>query len=102
MAKYFNLNLEDGNILRIGFGQQAQNDEIVRDVVASLEDLKKSGELAGGPLILVNGPASLPVAMALCHGLCHLYEVVGVFDPKLGKYVVAISHGNNYQVGDLI
>jgi len=28
--------------------------------------------------------------------------VVAVFDPKLGKYVVAIAHGNTYQPGDLI
>ena len=36
------------------------------------------------------------------HGLGHLYETVAVFDPKLGKYVVSISHGAKYSVGDLI
>jgi len=57
---------------------------------------------AGGKLIKINGPASLPVAMAIAHAIAHLYEVVGVFDPKLGKYVVAVSHGNEYRPGDLI
>jgi hypothetical protein len=28
--------------------------------------------------------------------------VVAVFDPKLGKYVVAVSHGTDHNVGDLI
>jgi len=101
MAKYYKISLE-GNILRIGFGEPAQNDEIVRDAVARLAEMTVAGELAGGPVIKINGPASLPVAIAIAHAVAHLYEVVGVFDPKLGKYVVAVSHGNEYQPGDLI
>jgi CRISPR-associated protein Csx3 len=59
-------------------------------------------ELAGGEVIRVNGPASLPVAMVLAHKLAHLYQAVACFDPKLGKYVVAIAHGDKYAVGDLV
>lgn len=100
MAVY-KIEIED-NVLRVGFEDPAENDAIVRDAVEQLEAMCESGELSGGPLIKINGPASLPVAVAIAHAIAHLYEVVGVFDPKLGKYVVAVSHGAAYQPGDLI
>jgi CRISPR-associated protein Csx3 len=93
---------KSGDVLKIGFGSPAQNDEIVRDAVARLDEMTKAGELTGGKLIKINGPASLPVAVAIAHGVSHLYEAVAVFDPKLGKYVVSVSHSNNYRLGDLI
>lgn len=101
MAAY-KISLEDRNVLRVGFEDPAQNDQIVRDAVARLDEMVESGELSGGSLIKINGPASLPVAVALAHGVGHLYETVAVFDPKLGKYVVSVSHSNEYQPGDLI
>lgn len=100
--KFFKINLEDSNILRVGFGEPAQNDVIVRDACERLAEMTASGELAGGPVLKVNGPASLPVAIAIAHAVAHLYEVVAVFDPKMAKYVVAVSHGNAYAPGDLI
>jgi CRISPR-associated protein Csx3 len=100
-GKYYKISLE-GDILHIGFGEPAQNDEIVRDAVARLAEMTAAGELAGGKIIKINGPASLPVAFVIAHTVTHLYEVVGVFDPKLGKYVVAVSHGSEYRPGDLI
>lgn len=101
MATY-KISMEPGGLLRVGFGDQAQNDQIVRDAVTRLDEMVKAGELAGGPVIRINGPASLPVAVAIAHAIAHLYEVVGVFDPKLGKYVVAVAHGAAYKPGDLI
>lgn len=89
-------------ILRIGFGEPAQNDQIVRDAEALVNELVSSGQLGGGEVIRVNGPASLPVAMVLAHGLAHLYQAVACFDPKMSKYVVSIAHGDHYSVGDLI
>ena len=77
----------EGDILRVGFGDPAQNDQIVRDAVARLEAMVAD---------------SLPVAMAISHAIAHLYEVVACFDPKLAKYVVAVSHGADHKVGDLI
>jgi len=100
--KFFKINLEEGNLLRVGFGEQAQNDMIVRDAVERLDEMTAAGELAGGSILKVNGPASLPVAIAIAHAVAHLYEVVAVFDPKMAKYVVAVSHGNAYKPGDLI
>jgi CRISPR-associated protein Csx3 len=100
MATY-KINFENG-VLRIGFGDPAQNDQIVRDAEARLDEMIATDDLTGGELIRVNGPASLPVAMVIAHKLCHLYGTVACFDPKLAKYVVAVTHGDKYAVGDLI
>ncbi len=97
----YNIALDEG-ILRIGFGSPAQNDQIVKDAAARLDKMIEAGELKGGDILRVNGPASLPVAMVLAHKLAHLYQAVACFDPKLSKYVVAIAHGNKFAVGDLI
>lgn len=81
-------------LLRLAFGDPAQNDVIVQDAAAALESLK----LSGGQTVLLNGPASLPVAAVLTHGVAHLFREVAVFDPKMGSYIVAVSHGGR-QVG---
>jgi len=101
MANYYNIQLIE-NVLKVGFADPAQNDKIVADAVAKLNTMIETGELAGGSMIKINGPASLPVAVAIAHAIAHLYEVVAVFDPKLGKYVVSVSHGDAYRPGDLI
>ncbi len=101
MASFYNITLS-GDILKVGFGDPAQNDQIVAEVFSTLETMKESGDLTGGSVVKVNGPASLPVAMAICHAIAHLYEVVACFDPKLAKYVVAVSHSPAYRPGDLI
>jgi CRISPR-associated protein Csx3 len=92
----------DGDVLRVGFGDPAQNDVIIRDAVARLAEIEAAGELTGGGMIKVNGPASLPVAVALAHALSHKFSAIGVFDPKLNKYVVAVSHDPAFMVGDLV
>lgn len=97
----YNISLIGGT-LKIGFGAPAQNDQIVKDAEARLNEMIAVGELRDGDLIRVNGPASLPVAMVLAHKLAHLYAAVACFDPKLAKYVVAVAHGGKYSVGDLI
>jgi CRISPR-associated protein Csx3 len=101
MATY-KIELEDGNVLKLGFGDPAQNDQIVRDAYARLTEMMESGELSGGEIVKINGPASLPVAMVIAHAIAHRYGAVACFDPKLGKYVVSIAHGDQYSVGDLI
>ena len=88
----------EGVLLTVGFGQPAGNDVLVGEAA---EDLESCG-LTGGRLCLVNGPASLPVAAVITHAVAHLFEVVAMFDPKLGSYVVALSHGGDYAVGDLL
>ena len=93
---------EGEEILKIGFGRPAQNDEIVREAVKELEEMKARGELRGGRLIKLNGPASLPVIVAIAHQLSHIFAYLAIYDPKIGKYVVAIAHGPEYRPGDLI
>ena len=87
-------------MFKVGFNpaQPAQNDVLCKDAAAALD---ACGEL-GGKVALINGPASLPVAMVIAHRLAHLYGAVAGFDPKLNSYVVAIAHGGEYAVGDLI
>ncbi len=92
----------EGDVLKINFGEPAQNDQIVRDAAARLDEMTTNGELKGGALLKINGPASLPVACVLTHKVAHLYGAISVFDPKLGKYVVCITHNPAYKVGDLI
>jgi CRISPR-associated protein Csx3 len=82
----------------VAFGSQAANTAIVAEVVGTLKSLA----LSGGPLLLIDGPASLPVAFVLAHATIHLYATVAVRDPKLQGFVVVASHGAHWQVGDLI
>lgn len=71
-----------GEVLKIGFGEAAQNHQIVQDAAARLAEMSNSGELSRGRLIKINGPPSVPVACVLVHKVSHLYGAVGVFDPK--------------------
>lgn len=94
----YSIALND-DILTLGFGSPAQNNEIVPFVA---RELKKMKVLKGGKVLKINGPASLPVAVVIAHHVGHLYGAIAVFDPKLGKYVVSISHSRDYAIGDLI
>jgi hypothetical protein len=93
---------DDSGVLRVAFGKPGNNAQIVKDALACLDIMQKTGELGGGGLLKINGPASLPVAMVLGHKLSHLFEAVACFDPKLNKYVVTISHSPDYVIGSLI
>jgi CRISPR-associated protein Csx3 len=94
---------DEGDLLRVKFGEPAQNDVITPDAAAALEVLIESGQMAGGKVLRVNGPMSLPVAFVIAHRVGHLYGAIGVYDPKLGgKYVVSISHNPEYAVGMLL
>jgi CRISPR-associated protein Csx3 len=97
----YKIECKDG-VLRVSFGKASQNDQVVRDAATRLEEMLSSGELSGGQLLKVNGPASIPVAFVLAHKLAHIYGAIGYFDPKLGKYVISITHNPQYNLGDLI
>lgn len=90
--------------LKVGFNPKApaQNDEIVKDAYMRLGEMMENGELPGGDLLKITGPASLPVALVIGHAVAHKYGAIGVFDPKLNKFVVSIAHGGKYQIGDLV
>jgi CRISPR-associated protein Csx3 len=84
--------------LNLAFGDPANNSVLVPAALAALAHL----HLKGGRGILFNGPASLPIAMALAHAVAHLYQFVACYDPKLEAYVVAISHTPDHRPGDLL
>ena len=87
--------------LKIRFGRPTQNDEIVYDALAALKPIVDGG-LTYGKVVLLHGPASLPVAAALGYKLAHICKAVAAFDPKINKGVIAIAHDSDYSVGDLI
>ena len=97
----YNIEFKD-DILRLSFGEPAQNDQIVKDAATKLEQMAQSGEISGGQLLRINGPVSIPVAFVLAHKLAHIYGAIAFFDPKLGKYVICITHNPAYKLGDLI
>lgn len=102
-AYHVEIGVEKDGILtlRIGFGRQAPNDEVVADALDALKVIVDTG-VTNGKVVLLDGPVSLPVAAALGYKLAHISKAVAAFDPKLNKGVIAISHGPDHQVGDLI
>ncbi|MFM7365259.1 MAG: CRISPR-associated protein Csx3 [Cuspidothrix sp.] len=97
----YNIEFKD-DILRVSFGEPSQNDQIVKDAAAKLEQMARSQELTGGHLLRINGLVSIPVAFVLAHKLAHIYGAIGFYDPKLSKYVICITHNPAYKLGDLI
>ena len=87
--------------LKIGFNPEkpATNEQLVKDAEKEINNLK---DRIMGPLLKITGPASLPVAFVLAHTLSHLCGAIAIFDPKLGKFVVAVSHNPDFVIGDLI
>ena len=102
MGRYYRCELEsqvDGvDALKVSFGEAASNEVVVPDAIAALKELK----LKGGRGLTIDGSASLPVALALGHAVAHLYGFVAWLDPKLGKFVVSISHSPDHGPGDLL
>lgn len=92
----------EGDVLKVGFGEPAQNNRIVQDTATRLEEMTESGELRGGSLLKIDGQASMPVVAVLVHKVAHLYGATGCYDPKLLKYVVVITHDPRYKIGDLL
>jgi len=94
-TKEIKINGKKATQMLVGFGQPANNPEIVRFVDEHAPELN-------GRLLLINGRASLPVAFVLAHKYLHTFGAVGVFDPKLAAYVIVSSHTPEFEVGDII
>ncbi len=97
------------DLYKVGFGAPAQNDQIVRDAELALVAIFDQIEEDLGPvtrgtdnLALVNGPASLPVAVVIANSLLQRYGAVAVFDPKMSGYVVSASNSPAMPVGMVI
>lgn len=91
--------IKNGVIVKVGFADPAQNDVITKEAA------EKAAALApqvAGHIALINGPASLPVAMTIAHAFGHVAVAVAAFDPKMGSYIVSVSHDPDFHVGDAI
>jgi CRISPR-associated protein Csx3 len=102
----YHINIQK-DTLKVKFGEPAEGDQIARDAARRLEELINNGELKGGELLKIDGPATLAVSYIIASFLAHRFQAIAVFDPKLCKeghktFVVVISHTPKYQVGDLI
>lgn len=95
----FNVDLDQNGILQVSFGEPADNDIIVQDCAKACEKVK---DQVMGKVLRINGRASVPAAFVLAHAFCHIVPAIAVQDPKVGKFVVAISHSPDFQVGQLI
>ena len=84
--------------VEIGFGTPATNAELVPAALQALRALP----LAGGRRIRFTGPASVPVVSALTHAVAHQYGFVAWFDPKLQRFVIAVSHDPKLMPGDTL
>jgi CRISPR-associated protein Csx3 len=100
---------EEGDVLRVQINNavQVDGDQIVRDAKAQLQQLIHSGQLSGGKLLKINGRSTVLASFVMALELAHLYGAIALFDPKLGalgldRYIVAVSHTPDYQVGDTI
>lgn len=98
----YNINIEKDKkgdtVLRLSFGNPAPNNQIVLDAIKRLDEL----DIGGGTLVKLNGPASLPVAIAIAHHIMHKFSYIGVYDPKLDMYVIVVAHGPEHKIGELI
>lgn len=101
MGATFNIE-RHGRLLRIGLGDPALADAIVRDAASRLKEMADAHELDGGGIIGVNGPAPIPVAVVIAHAIAHLFSAVAMWVPALDAYVVSISHDPDYTVGQLL
>lgn len=86
-------------VVNVGFGTPATNQEIVIDAANGFRAIAKQ---LHGTVVAINGAASLIAALAIGHEVAHITKAVAAYDPKLGKYVVAISHDSSYKVGSVL
>lgn len=104
----FLINLTSDNTLKVEFNPQviARGDRIVRDTAIQANTLLESGKLKG-KLLKISGRASVLASFVIASKLTHCYSAIAVFEPKEGdinldRYIVAISHSPDYQIGDIL
>lgn len=97
------------NILQAHLNPKVQfdGDEIVRDVFRQLDKLEQFASSLRGKLLRINGRASVLSSFILANHFAHVFGAIAVNDPKIAteendKYVVVISHDQDYSVGQTI
>ncbi|WP_413172299.1 CRISPR-associated protein Csx3 [Anabaena azotica] len=102
----YHIDLES-DVLKVRFGKPANGDQVIKDAAVRLEEMVASGELAGGKLLKIDGPASVAVSYVIAHKISQLYGAIAIFDPKIGRpgyktFIIAISQTPAYKIGELI
>jgi CRISPR-associated protein Csx3 len=102
----YHISLED-DVLKVKFGRPANGDQVVRDADARLDEMVVSGELSGGKLLKIDGPASIAVSYLIAHKISQLYGAIAIFDPKIGRqgyktFITVVSQTPAYKIGELI
>lgn len=92
----FNVTLDEQGILQIGFGVPADNDQIVKDCKKACDDLV---DKVRGKVLRVNGRASIQAAGVVAHSFAHVVPAIAFFDPKLGKFIVSVTHSPDFELG---
>ena len=102
------LKSEERMTLKVGFNPQviAEGDRLVRDTATQIEKLLESGKLKG-KLLKISGRASILASFVIASKIAHCYGAIALFEPKEGdtnidRYIVAVSHGTDYRVGDVL
>ncbi len=102
----YHISLED-DVLKVGFGQDANGDQIIKDAAARLDEMMALGEITGGKLLKVDGPGSVAVSYLIAHKISHLFGAIAIFDPKIGRkgyktFITAVSQTPAYKIGEII
>lgn len=101
----FLIHKQSDNLITVQFNNKnnpVDGDQILRDAKTRLDEMIKSGDLAGGKLLKIYGRMSLPVAYVFAHDLVHLYGAIAVSDTRLGAYVVVSSTTPDYPLASRI
>jgi hypothetical protein len=61
-------------------------------IAAAIRDVVDMGDQLHGKHILINGPCTTGMALALGHKLAHISKSVSIYDPKLAAFVLAVTH----------
>jgi CRISPR-associated protein Csx3 len=92
----FVINKKSDDLIEVQIDKLASGDQVVRDAKARLDEMINGGELAGGKLLKIYGPMSIPVTYVMAHYLAHLYGAIALSDTRLGAYVVVSSTTPDY------
>ncbi|WP_414565156.1 MULTISPECIES: CRISPR-associated protein Csx3 [unclassified Anabaena] len=97
----------ENDVLKVKFGEPAHGNQIIQDAATRLDHMLAAGELSGGKLLKIDGPASVAVSYLIAHKISHLYGAIAIFDPKIGQpgykaYIVAATHTPAYKLGEII
>lgn len=98
-----------GRLITVTIDSQASVDRQVRDVDSALRKLEREHGLAGGGLIYVRGPIEPHGFATVIHHLAHRFSAVAVavavdqsVDRQPSEFVVAVTHGGRYALGQLV